>query len=350
MQLRSILCRSVIAGLCCLYLPSCNDLPQKKTHSSFATLTNALPAYTHNFASVPFEQTAQEIADLIQQGEFSKVEDILNTHIEQKTSTRGGFYYPILVIDNAIDEILPSMDDKTLMDLGRWVQSSPESALPYVFRAKYFYEAAWRVRGEKYINETPEENRNGYRELMEYYLDDLNSAFELNPKSPIVLEELLDAGRDVGSPREEFDSLFDQLMEFDPYFAHAYVAKSNYLLPQWRGSKKELLEFIDDSMAKAPRGTALPLLIPFTHDDLGNYGGNKRTRYLKQPEVWADIEFAYTRLIEDFPKGGLYPAWYAETAADIGKYDIAREYIQVALEREPNHPKVLKIKSYIDGL
>ena len=350
MPLRSFFCQSVIAGLCLLYLPSCGNLPEVRARSSFAALTNELPPQSHSFAKQTFEKTAQQVADLIRARKFSEAEKIINSHIEQKTSTRGGFYYPISVIDTVINDILPGMDDQTLMILNQWVEESPESILPWAFRANYFYEAAWEVRGSEYINKTPEENLNGYRELMDYYIADIDQAYAIAPNSPIVILEILNIAQESGADREDYDYFYNQSLAFDPFLSRAYLAKSRYLLPKWSGSQSELFEFMKDSIAKAPRGTALPLMLPRAHEQLCSDHGKDWREYIKRPEVWADIDFAYTRLLEDFPKAGLYAAWYAETAADVGKYDIARKYIQVALEREPNHPKVLKIKSYIDSL
>ena len=67
----------------------------------------------------------------------------------------------------------------------------------------------------------------------------------------------------------------------------------------------------------------------------------EKSEYYRRAEVWQDIESSYMRLIEDFPRSGVYAYWFAQRARKAGKMRIAKQYYRLALSREPNNKTIL---------
>ena len=149
--------------------------------------------------------------------------------------------------------------------------------------------------------------------------------------------------------REVFEAYFTAATDEIPYVSQAYQSKELYLLPEWHGSEKELLQFVRESAASTPRGSAVPLIVTQAHRNLSKKYPSKKDYYNRQ-DVWADISQNYTRLIEDFPDAGMYAAWFAEVAAQAGKNELAQQNLKIALEREPNHSEVQRIAARIGSL
>ena len=296
----------------------------------------------HEFAEIPFEALAQTMSSLIQQEKFAEAESILNEHIQLQTSTRGGFYYPGAVLSTLASKAYTE-NSGFLEKLNQWILSDERSTLAFLVRSGFYYHAAWDSRGEKLIRKTPDSARQEYARLLRLSWDDLENAAQIDPNHPLLLLEALEMGRNVGMDREVFESYFDAITAQIPHLPQAYQIKSTYLEPQWHGSEKELLKFVRESSRKAPKGSVIPLIVSQAHRALRHKYPNSR-EYYNRKEVWSDIESSFARIIRDFPRAGLYPAWYAELAFYAHKDDIAEKYIDIALSREPNNKNILKIK------
>lgn len=132
---------------------------------------------------------------------------------------------------------------------------------------------------------------------------------------------------------------FQSLIDAVPYSFSAFQEKSIYLDPRWSGSLQEKLTFVRNAAASAPKNSAVPLIVPQAHSGLSVMYPDKQ-QYYNRPDVWHDIETNFERIIENFPCSGVYPLWYAEIAKDAGRYELAREYYNLALRIEPNNPKI----------
>lgn len=134
---------------------------------------------------------------------------------------------------------------------------------------------------------------------------------------------------------------FTKAVQTYPHFIQAYQEKAIDLQPQWGGNEQELLRFVRNAAETAPRGTAIPLIVTQSHKSLAKRSLSKRL-YYNRADVWRDLETNYMRLIEDFPQAGWYALWFAETAQDAGRQEIAEQYFKLAQEREPDNPELLQ--------
>ena len=352
MKLQSRLTHMVLIGLIIISTEACSLHSASKDSSSQTSLINSQRnQQQHNFAKVPFEQQAQQMIALIWDEKFPQVESLMAQLIDDQLSTRGGFYYPDAVLQTVFTTAPPATYRLLREKLNQWVARDPESVLALVVRSQFYRDRAWDARGEKLISKTPQPAREEYTRLIKLCLEDLEAAQNLNPDHPLLLLAILRVGSETGMSRQVFESYFDAITDQIPFLPQAYHSKERYLEPQWQGSEAELLSFVREASAAAPKGSVVPLIVSQAHraNELFHRYPDRR-EYLNRVNVWADIEQSLTRVIEDFPKAGLYPALYAELAYFADKDDIAQTYIKIALEREPNHPEIQRIKSKIDKL
>lgn len=238
------------------------------------------------------------------------------------------------------------LDQTFLQTLNQWVETSPQSSLALIFRSQFYYAYAWQARGNRYIGKTPQEAQKEYRQRLSRSIQDLKKSEALDPNNPLLLLSVLELAKDIGMKQDVFEEYFTAVTDKIPYVFQAYQSKQIYLLPEWHGSEKELLEFVRESAASTPRGSAVPLNVIQAHRSLSKKYPNKKD-YYNRKDVWADVVQNYTRLVEDFPEAGMYAAWFAEVAAQTGRGDLAQQNIKIALEREPNHPGVQRISAQI---
>lgn len=338
--------QGVIYSILLVSLPGCMPFSQTPVRSTQIVAANNLPKQKHTFASIPFEAQAQNIAQLLQQKKFSEVERIMADHIERRTSTRGGSYYPDAVLLSLFYGGIIELDQQFLQTLNQWVEASPQSSLALIVRSQFYYAYAWKARGNRYVSKTPQEAQAEYGRRLSKSIQDLTKAEEFDPSNPLLLLSILELAKDISMDREVFEEYFTAATDEIPYVFQAYQSKQIYLLPEWHGSEKELLAFVRESAASTPRGSAVPLNVIQAHRSLSKKYPSKKD-YYNRKDVWAEVVQNYTRLVEDFPEAGMYAAWFAEAAAQAGKRELAQQNLKIALEREPNHSEVQRIAAQI---
>jgi hypothetical protein len=347
--LRSWLPQCAMAGLFLLLLPGCLPLQEVKVSSAQILTGSTQPRLKHKFATIPFETQAEEVALLLQQNRFTEIEQIIDQHIQHQTATHGGFYYPDIIFRQLFTEEIISIDSRLEQRLTQWVQTSPNSTTALITRSTFYYYYAWQARGNGYNATIPKPAKEEFLRRLALSSQDFESAYELEPDNPLVLIMALELSKFSGTTKKGFEEYFDAATARIPYMAQAYQQKMNFLRPQWHGSDLKMLNFVRQSAASAPRGSTIPLFVAHAHASIAQRNISNKT-YYNRPDVWADIEASYTRLIEDFPATAIYPAQYAEVAADVGNFNLAQRMIQIAQAREPNHPVVQRISAKVEGL
>ena len=328
------------AVIAALLLTACNSSASTISPSA----SSALPVVANTFGSEPFEAKAAELLSLVEAEQFAAVDSALLQMTQAKTVTRGGsLMAPGVVRFMVTGQGRPEPREQFLVQLlpklDKWVAASPNSAYAHAVRGEAYYDYAWVARGNRYIAKTSQEQLQGYQERLRMSANEWSKAIALDPNNPTALLGVIKLGRDIGAPESETAPYFDRAIQQYPHFFQAYQEKSVDLQPKWGGSERAALKFVRESAASAPRGTAIPLIVPQMHKEL-SYQYPSRQEYYNRKEVWNDIETNYLRIITDFPQAGWYPLWYAEAAKEAGKDNIAAQYFEMARTREPNNPEI----------
>lgn len=284
-------------------------------------------------ASIPFEQKAEQYARWMETGDYESLEKDLTTHIQAKPLTRGGYLYVLSSLRTAFSG---PQNELYLATFERWIKAKPDSSLAYSLRGWYYGDAAIIARGTRYISRTPPEQLAKFQELIALSAEDTYLALELDNENPIALFRGMNIARLTGQSLDSFDRFYTQAIAVVPHMVEAHQERLNYLLPQWGGSEAELLAFAREIYEQSPRGTAAAMILGKAHEELCTQYPD-RSEYYNRPEVWADIEKSYLQVIEDFPEAKAFPGWFASVAFEAKRFDIAKQYFQVALDRDPTY-------------
>jgi hypothetical protein len=337
-------------------LTSCNtknnlqvNSTNQEQHSNYQKMSVSLPR-NKSIRGKELYQKVDEVSHWLKQGKYQEIERFFQKEITGKTLTAAGGFYASEVLDRLFEDSDYSMKAfdpswQTYLDI--WIKKSPNSSVAYLLRSVFYFNYAWELRGNRFIQKTPEKAKQEFVAKMVLSVNDIKKALSLDSENPVIIANILSIGNSSSMSRKTFEAYFQKAIDLIPYFPDAYMAKTIYLEPQWHGSEAELLTFVRKTAKSAPKGSALPFLIITAHQGLcGNSDLNKKD-YYSRPKVWQEIQANYERLVKELPESGYYAFEYAQLARRIGREDIAQYYYNVAWEREANHPVIYKTLSPI---
>jgi hypothetical protein len=293
-------------------------------------------------------QKVDEVSNWLEQGNYQEIEQFFQQAITNKTFTATGRFYASAVLSKLFEDSDYSMktfDHSWQTYLDSWIKESPNSSIAYLVRSVFYFNYAWELRGNRFIQKTPEAAKQEFMKKMFLSVSDIKKSLSLDAENPLIIANLLIIGNSYSMPRETFEAYFQKAINLIPYFSEVYMAKTIYLEPQWYGSEVELLAFARETTKFAPKGSALPLTVIIAHKGLCSYSDLSQKEYYGRPKIWQEIQSSYERLIKELPESGYYAFEYAELARKIGREDIAQYNYNVAWEREANHPIIYKTLS-----
>ncbi|MFP6581060.1 MAG: DUF4034 domain-containing protein [Candidatus Hydrogenedentota bacterium] len=129
-----------------------------------------------------------------------------------------------------------------------WIQSDPESALPFLVRGQYYIDRAWEARGTGFSDTVSEEQF----ELLFNWLGkarvDLERAYKMNPKDPASSTHLIVVAMGSQLGKEIEQRYFSNAIESMAYYVSAYSAMLSCLQPKWGGSRESAKNFVETSL------------------------------------------------------------------------------------------------------
>ena len=305
----------------------------------------------------PFEKTAQRLRTLILEGQYATVEKFLSSASEKGLLSRGGSVYSVIVINSIFPKLKISEQQqffpKMKAALDRWVASTPKSSYAYTVRGEFYFEYGCSVDASLWKRF----GRNDLSKQLEYRAklagEDLRQAVKLDPSNPHAAAKMIDWLRTSGGSRTEMEHYFEIATKYTPDHLQAYLAKQNYLAPQWGGAPKEMLGFVRRAAENAPPTSSVPLIVFFAHQDMARVArqsGSSEQQYYSNPEVWSEVTQLLEKLIERFPMTEYYWTKYAEVHMAAGKLKQARRYIQRAQKIGPQSKELAKMLQKLNRL
>ena len=169
--------------------------------------------------TVTFEVQAKHVRELLKQRRFPQVEQIVDRAVKDRTLTRGGSFYGVVLLDYAFSE---EFDPSLLAVLDDWVEQSSNRSLAHTARSSFYYHYAWKMRGDRFSSKTPEKAMRDYSRLLAASKADIETALELDPNNPLALFWMLRLGRNQSMPLEVFDEYFERVGQQVPFFLQAF--------------------------------------------------------------------------------------------------------------------------------
>jgi hypothetical protein len=126
-------------------------------------------------------------------------------------------------------------------------------------------------------------------------------------------------------------------MQLDPNNYQACQAKLHYLLPQWYGSREDMLAFGRECVASTNWGGEVPMILVNAHIQFAHtLSATPWNEYWTLPDVWPDIKAAYEKFGQTEPDATSYRYPYARYAARCGQWKDFNEQIKIIRENDGN--------------
>jgi hypothetical protein len=182
-------------------------------------------------------------------------------------------------------------------------------------KAAFYVQYAWRARGHGTADQVSEEGWRLFNERLATAEKALNHAWSADPQDPQIPTLMISVVLGQQKGRPEMEKWFARAMAADPDCYRACQAKLNFLLPQWYGSREDMLEFGRECAASTNWGGQVPLILVDAHRDFADtLDSDARRDYWIQRDVWPDLKAAYEKFAKVNPDQTRfrYPyAWYA---------------------------------------
>jgi hypothetical protein len=179
---------------------------------------------------------------------------------------------------------------------------------------------AWQARGNGYADTVTTDAAKLFNDHLDAAETALTKAWALDPGDTRIADKMLTVELGQGKGRNHMELWFKRAMDSNSNNYEACSAKLTYLEPKWYGSVNDMLDFGRQCVANEKWGGRVPLILVDAHLSVQRQyaTGWVKTNYWSQPEVWADINSAYTRFFELNPDATSWYhnyAWYAYQAA-----------------------------------
>jgi hypothetical protein len=202
--------------------------------------------------------------------------------------------------------------------------SAAPSAAACALAAEYRKNWAWDARGRGFANTVTDGGWKLFDERIRLAEEAARKGWGLDPciaANPIQMIWVCIA---KSEDRPEMEKWYRRAMFANPDSYDACEGKLNYLFPKWHGSAAEALAFGRECVKNGTPGNRIPYILITAHKDLCAYGtvpnaptAQDRERYYQQPDVWADVQSAYEKLLSDKT---MLPSNRAQYLRDRGAY------------------------------
>lgn len=190
-----------------------------------------------------------------------------------------------------------------------------KAATAEFIKAEFYLQYAWRARGHRTADKVTQEAWRLFHERLAVAETALNRAWSLDPQDPQIPTLMISILLGQQADRAEMEKWFTRAMKVDPNNYGACRAKLHFLLPQWYGSRKDMLAFGRECVANTNWGGHVPLTLLDAHSEFARtLNREERAVYWTLPDVWPDIQAGYERyaqLHQDDARFRYPYAWYA---------------------------------------
>ena len=153
--------------------------------------------------------------------------------------------------------------------LDDWVKLEPMSYPAHLARAKYRAELGWQARGNRYANETSEQQMNEMVSRLSEAAAEAVTAIKLNSKSSIAYALLLDVAKAEGDDKS-LDHVYSVGIASVPLSYSIRVSAMEALEPRWGGSYAMMTSLANDAQKSVSKNPRLASLKGFADVDRGN--------------------------------------------------------------------------------
>lgn len=279
---------------------------------------------------------ARELWGLVEQRQFVEIDRRLTDMVTTRQRTDTGFslageIFRLWIFDSPTEE---RVQLQRLPQLDAWCEQSPDSSMAFAARGVFYISYAWEARGTGRESTVTDEGWDLFKEHLKLAERDLTRAQKLDSQNPIPPWKLLWVDIGLSGNVYDMEAHCQQAIAIDPELYEAYYAKLTYLMPKWHGDEERMLVFAREVVANAPAESGMWTVLAYAHKELAKELDDPAA-YLSQPDVWQEVEQAYTHAIAAYPKSASRPMNFAKLAALAGRHDVAQTYFDRAIQLDP---------------
>jgi hypothetical protein len=214
--------------------------------------------------------------------------------------------------------------------VSRIVETNCAPYLMKLIRGSRFIGLAWNERGGDTADKVVPSQWPEFAKYLRKAEAELKSAWELNPRQPLIAVEMMSVELGQGKGRDQLELWFQRAMQLDTNNESACCSKLLYLEPKWYGSARDEIAFGRECVASTNWGGKIPLMLVQAHKALTEYlPKEKRDAYWQLPSVWEDVKSAYDKYLKANPKDLVEHKNYALLAYTGQHWDVLNEQLAV---------------------
>lgn len=266
-------------------------------------------------------------AQLYDRENFGGTEDLLAGGLAKIGTEKGALDY------SSMAEALGRLgydDDPEQHDavLARWAEAHPESHFPWLIRGKFLKVYAWYWRGTGWGRDVHPVNARKQQSALKEARECLERAYELNPGDPESSSELVAIATGMGLDRDEMEYYYDNAIEACPHHYGARSRKLYYLMPKWHGTKKLMLDFVEECDGMMDEFPFLGLIRVGAYEEFHYYDEEDKDM-LKRDEIWNEVKSRYRTAMDRYPEYTWLHSDLARTAHMALRYIEASEQLDL---------------------
>lgn len=267
------------------------------------------------------KQLITEVRTLLHQGMYNELENMAHKFRTEKTRFPDGGWKLHTFYDGVNDTYYGRND--LLSNLEKWMKNYPGSITARVAAGKAWFTFAWDARGSGYANTVKEEEWKLMRERMAKAFDFIKEAPDDPSKDCIERYNLLlEMANTLGWDREEYETLFQKAISFEPLYYSYYLTKAYYLLPRWHGEDGEWQRYANEAVKLIPRSEGMGI---YTRILIMAWSANE-FREFREPDIsWKKMRQGFRDIERLYPDSKSMLNGFCKFACIAGDKDTARE-------------------------
>jgi tetratricopeptide (TPR) repeat protein len=253
--LASLLVLAVLGGASYFLIPGFRD--------GTSPVTSAAAEINAKFAALGVQphtvelttEKALRLRAAIKQADFDSAMKIAASVLANSRVENWRFHPFGQFMDGVSDLADPSF--KTNLD--KWVASTPNSALPSLIRAQFYYDSGWATRGHNFSDKVDARNMTAFGESLVQALADVDQSIKLDETNPYGFYLRLRILQGLGAPRE-LEKTFQTAISKHPNNYAFYKIMLETYEPKWGGSIPAMYAFVQRYADAAPKYSPLKML------------------------------------------------------------------------------------------
>jgi tetratricopeptide (TPR) repeat protein len=215
------------------------------------------------------------------------------------------------------------------------VGNGSKSAAGQLVKAEFYLIYAWHGRGNGTADRVTPEGWRLFGERLAEAEKALNKAWSADPYDAQIPTLMIAITEGQQKARPEMEKWFQRAMKLDPDNYQACRGKLHYLLPQWYGSRDDMLAFGRECVASTNWGGHVPLILVDAHSEFARtLNADDRKAYWGLPDVWPDIKAGYEKFSQTNPDATRFRYPYAAYAFRCGQWPDFNEQVKIILKSD----------------